>query len=115
MGKILGQALVPSGATVIFNLLSFFFENFHANPIPKPGASSYDFGVGCVFAIFGIGITASGAHISKGLINLSMILLLGLVFLELLAPAIWDWDKLSMIVLVDAVSFVCLCIAIGVS
>jgi len=114
MVKILSGALVPSLATLVFNLLNFFIENYRLNPLPHPSDSTYDFSVGCIFAIFGIGVAATNPDYGRYLMTLSIILVLLLIFGEVLAPTFLNWDKFLIIWVLNALSFTALSIAIAI-
>jgi hypothetical protein len=58
VSKVLGGVFIPSIATIIFNLLHFFFEHYKENPLPPLNASVYDVAVGCAFSLIGIAVTA---------------------------------------------------------
>jgi hypothetical protein len=105
MIKILSGALVPSLATLVFNLLNFFIENYRLNPLPHPSDSTYDFSVGCIFAIFGIGVAATNPDHGRYLMTLAIILLLLLIFGEVLAPTFLYWNKFVIIWVFNVVSF----------
>jgi len=52
--KITAGAAVPTIATVIFNVLNFFVDNYRNPHLPELSDSTYDVAVGCAFAILGI-------------------------------------------------------------
>jgi hypothetical protein len=103
--KIAGGALMPSVATILFNLLNFVFDNYEISPKPTPSESTFDIAVGCALAILGICLTAPTQDTSNRLILLLIAILLLIIGAELLAPVFLHWSKMLMVGLVDLVAF----------
>jgi hypothetical protein len=110
--KMMSGALMPAAATIIFNFLNFFVENHQANPLPKPGDSVYDVTIGCVFAIFGIGVSTNDAEIGRTLLVTAVMLLIVVILGETVGPIFWNWNRLLLVWVMNAVSFVALMVAI---
>jgi hypothetical protein len=112
VSKIAAGALIPSVATVIFNMLNFFFENFQKSPMPLPGCSVFDIGVGCAFSLVGICVATKEHSVSSALFILFVLLLfmllggdLVVVFLQWNRTyVIWITNFLSLFILSWAIT-----------
>lgn len=103
--KILAGALIPSFATMVFNLLSFFFERHTERQLPEIAPSTWDIASGCVFSIIGICVTAADQKTVSQLLVTGVILILVILAGDLLIPAFLSIDKLSKVVGVDVLAF----------
>jgi len=110
--KIVAGAIIPSVATVIFNLLNFFFEIYQTRPLPAVSASTFDIASGCIFSPVGICVAVKDRALESKLIVLSMGLILVMLAGDFLVPAFLPVDRLHMVVGVDAVAWGALCLAI---
>jgi hypothetical protein len=109
--KITAGALIPAIATIIFNTLNFFLENYQRNPIPGLQASVFDFGVGCAFSLVGVCV-ATRDH---ALTNTCLIIFVSLLLLILgggLAVIFLGLSKVAVIWMTNVVCFIALCWAI---
>jgi hypothetical protein len=105
-------ALIPSLATITFNLMHFFFENYSIVPRPKISESSYDISVGCAFSLIGICVTVGDQRVTIRALIVFVSLILSMMFFNLLAPALLEWSKAFTVWLVNILSFAALAYAI---
>ncbi len=110
--KLGAGAVIPSAATIIFNLLNFFFENHQTHPLPTASASTYDIASGCIFSLVGISVAVKDRAMESKLLVLSMLLILLWLGGDFLVPAFLSVDQLYMVPVVDAIAFGALCWAI---
>lgn len=110
--KIVAGAIIPSVATVIFNLLNFFFENYQTRPLPAVSTSIFDIASGCIFSLVGICVAVKDQALESKLILLSMALILVMLAGDFLVPAFLPVDRLHMIMGVNAVALGALCLVI---
>ncbi len=90
--KVAAGALIPAFATIIFNVLNFFFENYQTRPLPQLPHSVFDIGVGCAFSLVGICVAAK----EHSLTNSFLIIFVGLLLMILagqLLNLFLGWDK----------------------
>ena len=106
--RIVAGVLVPSFATIIFNILNFFVENYHASPLPRPNETVFEVAVGCTFALFGIGIGAEERNRGERLIIISVLLMLAIIGVEILAPIFLRWHKFYSILVMDTTAILAL-------
>jgi hypothetical protein len=111
--KLLAGAVLPCGAIIVFNLMNFFFDNFHAAKMPSPPESVYDIAIGSAFAVVGISVVEQQRS-SKFLLLAFLILLLA-ILIEFVTPAVYGHDKLTNVVIMDVISFSALVGAIVLS
>jgi hypothetical protein len=83
--KISAGALIPAIATIIFNVLNFFFENYQTKPLPQMQHSVFDVGVGCAFSLVGICVTAKRHSLTNSFLLIFVALLLTILGGQLLA------------------------------
>jgi hypothetical protein len=83
--KITAGALIPSAATIIFNLLNFLFENRQTIPLPVA--------VGCASTLIGICVATKEQATSNKLIIMFSGLILLIIGGELLAPVLLNVKK----------------------
>ncbi len=110
--KMTAGALIPSFATIVFNLLNFLFENYSRKPLPGIDPTAYDVAAGCVFSIIGICVTAKDRAVSSRLAVTCVILIL-VVLLGDMLPTLLQLNKLLMVVVVDVVALSALCWSIA--
>ncbi len=110
--KIVAGAIIPSVATVIFNLFNFFFENYQTRPLPPVSASTFDIASGCIFSLVGICVAVKDQALESKLMVLTMLLILVLLAGDFLVPAFLPVDRIHMVAGVDAVAWGALCLAI---
>jgi hypothetical protein len=113
--RVASGALIPSVASIVFNLLNFFVDNAGKTPMPHPTESAFDISVGCVFSILGIAITSDSKDASRWLFVCAILILLASILCEILGPAFWQWDKNIFVWIVNAISFAVLSAAIIVA
>ncbi|MGE0258233.1 MAG: hypothetical protein AB7H71_03545 [Alphaproteobacteria bacterium] len=106
--RIVAGVLVPSFATIIFNILSFFVENYHTSPLPRPNETVFEVAVGCTFALFGIGIGAEERNRGERLIIVSVLLMLTIIGVEILAPLFLQWPKFYSVLIMDTLAILAL-------
>lgn len=109
--KVAAGALIPAFATIIFNVLNFFFENYQTRPLPQMPHSVSDVGVGCAFSLVGICVTAK----EHSLTNSFLIIFVGLLLMILagqLVSLIWGWDKLYIVWVTNIIALLTLSWAI---
>jgi hypothetical protein len=112
--KLIGAVLIPSIATIIFNILSFFFEHYSTIPLPRPTESVYDVSVGCAFSLIGIAVTAKDREITRKLV-ISFVVILFLILSGFLIPVFLGWPKLYTVWAINIISIFLLSWAIVVS
>ncbi len=110
--KITAGALIPSFATIVFNLLNFILENYSKRPLPGIDPADYDIAAGCVFSIIGICVTAKEHAISSRLAVTCVFLILFVLFGDIL-PTLLQVSKFLMVVIVDGVALAALCWSIA--
>ena len=106
--RIVAGVLIPSSATIIFNILNFFVENHHTSPLPKPNESVFDVAVGCTFALFGVGIATRERNRGEGLIVASVLLMLAIIGVEILAPVFLQLPKSWAVLAMDGAAILAL-------
>lgn len=74
--KIVAGVLIPSLATIIFNVLNFLVDNLHTSPFPPISESVFDVSVGCTFALLGVGITSRSRNIGERYTVIAVFLIL---------------------------------------
>jgi hypothetical protein len=109
--KISAGALIPSLATVIFNALNFFFENYSKNPMPNLTVSVYDVGVGCAFSLVGVCVGSKDHAFTTAFLVIFVLLLLLILGSEVLV-VFQHFSKFWMIWTTNAISFIALTYAI---
>jgi hypothetical protein len=109
--KISAGALIPCFATVIFNALNFFFENYKNNPLPPVQDSIFEVGIGCAFSLVGVCVGAK-SHAFASTFLLIFVLLLLLILGGQTAVVLWGWNKIGVMWTTNAVCFVALTWAI---
>ena len=114
VSKVFGAVLIPSVATIIFNLLNFFFENYQTNPLPPLNASVYDISVGCAFSLIGIAVTVKDRDLTQQFIILFVVLLF-LVLGGLIIPVFVHWSRLYTVWCINILSLFVLSWAIMAS
>lgn len=109
--KIVAGAAIPAIATLIFNLLNFFVDNYRNPKPPELSDSTYDVAVGCAFAILGICFAADKET------NFKLVVLLVSLILAVLASDVLylaaHWNRLYLIILVNCISLAGLAWAIS--
>jgi hypothetical protein len=110
--RIAAGAFIPSLATIIFNLLNFFFENYQTRPMPAASASILDIASGCIFSIVGISVAVKDRAMESKLMVLTILLILVLLAGDFLVPAFFPVERLHMVVAMDAIAFCTLCLTI---
>jgi hypothetical protein len=109
--KIAAGAAIPAIATLIFNLLNFFVDNYRDPNPPKVAESTFDFAVGCAFAILGICFGADKETTLK-----LVVLLVSLILATLAGDVLYlmlHWNRLGLIIAVNALSLLGLAWAIA--
>lgn len=106
--KIVAGVLIPSLATIIFNVLNFLVDNLHTSPFPPVSESVFDVSVGCTFALLGVGITSRSRNIGERYTIVSVLLILAIIAVEILAPVFLHWQKAVAIFTMDALSMLAL-------
>jgi hypothetical protein len=109
--KIAAGALIPSFATIIFNYLDFFFDNYMFSPMPVTPASVFDIGVGCAFSLVGVCIGSKDHALTNSFLIIFVFLLL-LILGGGLIVVLGHWNKLLMVWIVNVICFVALTWAI---
>ena len=109
--KIAAGAAIPTIATLIFNLLNFFVDNYRNPNPPQLSDSTYDVAVGCAFAILGICFGADKETTLK-LVVLIVTLILAALASDVLYLA-FHWNRLGLIFAVNLLSFAGLAWAIA--
>jgi hypothetical protein len=112
--KLFGAVFIPSIATIIFNLLNFFFEHYETKPLPPLTESVYDVSVGCAFSLIGIAVTARDRDVTRKLV-ISFVVLLFLILSGFLLPVFLHWPKLYTVWLINIISICVLAWAILIS
>ncbi len=110
--RLVAGAIIPSVATIVFNLFNFFFDNYQARPFPVASASTYDIAPGCVFSMIGICVAIKDRAMESKLMVTSILLILFLLAGDFLVPPFLLIDRGYMIGIVDMVAFSVLCWAI---
>jgi hypothetical protein len=109
--KITAGAAIPTIATVIFNVLNFFVDNYRNPKPPELSDSTYDVAVGCAFAILGICFGADKETALK-----LVVLLVSLILATLAGDVLYlalHWNRLGLIFAVNLLSFAGLAWAIA--
>ncbi|MCK1580677.1 hypothetical protein IVB03_14065 [Bradyrhizobium sp. 168] len=109
--KISAGALIPAIATIIFNILNFFFENYTTAPLPKLPESIFDVGVGCAFSLVGVCV-ASKQHVLTNTFLLVFVFLLLLILGGQVLVIFLHWEKFVIVWLTNLFCFIALSWAI---
>jgi len=109
--KISAGALIPSFATIVFNLLHHIVE-YAGRPMPPPPYSVYDIGVGCAFSLVGICVASKDHRKSNNFLIVFVFLLL-LILASYLPVAFLEWSSLGLMMLTNIICFVALSWAIA--
>jgi hypothetical protein len=109
--KISAGALIPSFATIIFNILNFFFENYQISPMPHLQHSVFDIGVGCAFALVGVCVATKDHALTNTFLIVFVFLLLIILGGQVLVVLL-QWSKLVVVWVTNAICFVALSWAI---
>lgn len=110
--KIVAGAAIPTVATLIFNLLNFFVDNYRNPQPPEFGDSIYDVAVGCAFAILGICFSNADRETTLKMVVLLVALILAVLAGDVLYLA-YHWNRLGLIFAIDFLAFVGLAWAIA--
>jgi hypothetical protein len=105
--RVSAGALIPSFATIIFNMLNFFFEHFKTDPFPPLQDSVYDIGTGCAFSLVGICVASKDPRNTNNFLLIFTALLLIILGGELLV-VIQSWNKFWVIWITNLISLVAL-------
>jgi hypothetical protein len=114
VSKVFGAVLIPSVATIIFNLLNFFFENYQKTPLPPLTDSVYDISVGCAFSLIGIAVTVRDSDLTRQFIMLFVVLLF-LIPGGLIIPVFAHWSRFYTVWSINLMSLFVLSWAITTS
>jgi len=95
--------LIPSAASVLFNVLSEMLKSGAQKDIPN---GAYDFALGCAFAIVGAAVTQRAQDKAKMIFTIFCVVLLALVFTDLILRYKYAGHELSLIVLSDCIALV---------
>jgi hypothetical protein len=109
--KLTAGAFIPAAATIIFNILNFFFENYRSNPLPKMPESVFDVGVGCAFSLVGVCVTAKEHALSKTFLLIFVGLLLLILGGQVLV-VFGHWEKFYIVWFTNLICFITLSWAI---
>jgi hypothetical protein len=102
--RIIAGVLIPSAATIIFNLLNLLVDKNPGGTTPELPASVFDVAVGCTFALFGIGIATRDRHISNVLIISSVALIMATIAIEILVPAFLHLNKIGAVLTMNGIA-----------
>jgi hypothetical protein len=114
VSKVFGAVLIPSVATIIFNLLNFFFENYHKDPLPPLTDSVYNISVDCAFSSIGIAVTVGDSDLAKQFIILFVVMLF-LILGGLIMPVFAHWSRFYTVWCINLISLFVLSWAITTS
>jgi hypothetical protein len=91
--RLCAGALIPSFATIIFNILNFIFENYQKTPPQTMQDSVYEVGVGCAFSMIGVCVGSKSFQFINKFLVVFVFLLLFLLMGQLSA-LIWGWPRM---------------------
>jgi hypothetical protein len=102
--KIVFGAVIPSLGTWTFNLLNFFFEHPQTFAVATMPPSVYDIAVGNATAILGACMATRNRQILRSIGGAFAIVIFGILFFELLAPALFGMNKWYCVAAMDILS-----------
>jgi len=109
--RVTAGALIPSFATIVFNILNFFFENYHISPMPQLQSSVFDIGVGCAFSLVGVCVASRDRAFTNNFLIIFVLLLL-FILASQLAVLFLQWSKLWTVLVTNVVCLAALSWAI---
>jgi len=99
--NLLAGLLIPSGATMLFNVLGVELRNGHGAPIPS---EAYDFALGCAFSMVGVAVAQTNRNKTVKIFMYFLITLLVLIGTDLVFRYRFVDNEISMILLSDVIA-----------